>query len=120
MGWSVGSAVIAAMLTAATQRLVTAAAILAGQVRVPEKLKISIGDWNPHHKDLKFCGNIITLLQLCGFFLLFDSHSFFGYAIRYSLLMLSQQKRLSAGFFFILGFVPQSPVKPPRFTQTSV
>lgn len=32
MGWSVGSAVTAAMLTGATQRAATAAAILAGQV----------------------------------------------------------------------------------------
>lgn len=32
MGWSVGSAVTAAMLMGATQRVVTAAAILAGQV----------------------------------------------------------------------------------------
>lgn len=43
-GWSVGSAVTAAMLTAATQRVVTAAAILAGQVSVGEKLKIFILD----------------------------------------------------------------------------
>lgn len=42
MGWSVGSVVTAAMLTGATQRVVTAAAILAGQVCVPENLKILI------------------------------------------------------------------------------
>lgn len=60
MGWSVGSAVTAAMLMGATQQVVTAAAILAGQV--------------------------------------------------------------SVFFFFILGspFVRQSPMEPPRFTQTSV
>lgn len=34
MGWSVGSAVTAAMLTGVTQQVVTAAAILAGQVSV--------------------------------------------------------------------------------------
>lgn len=40
MGWSVGSAVTAAMLTGATQQVVTAAAILAGQVSGTGKLKI--------------------------------------------------------------------------------
>lgn len=75
MGWSVGSAVTAAMLMGATQQVVTAAAILAGQVSVTEKLKIFIFYWNPHQKmrDFRFCGNIITILQLCGLFLLFDS-----------------------------------------------
>lgn len=111
MGWSVGSAVTVAMLTGATQQVVTAAAILAGQVSVTEKLKIFILDWNLHQKmrDFRFCENIITILQLYGLSLLFDSQSFsplerpfFGYANRYSLLMLSQENRLSTGFFFIL------------------
>lgn len=44
MGWSVGSAVTVAMLTGATQQVVTAAAILAGQVSVTEKPKIFILD----------------------------------------------------------------------------
>lgn len=44
MGWSVGNAVTAAMLTGATQQAVTAAAILAGQVSGTEKLRIFILD----------------------------------------------------------------------------
>lgn len=48
MGWNVGSAVTAAMLMAATQQVVTAAAILAGQVSVCFYFR--------------FSGNIITVV----------------------------------------------------------
>lgn len=75
MGWSVGSAVTAAMLTGVTQQAVTAAATLVGQVSVTEKLKIFTLDWNPHQqmRDFRFCGN---LLQLYGLFLVSNSQSF--------------------------------------------
>lgn len=130
MGWSVGSAVTVAMLTGATQQVDTAAAILAGQVSVTEKLKIFILDWNLHQKMRDFRKERLwkhnyhpATLRFVSFIwqpVIFSIFAHFLVMQTVTLYWCYLKKTDFQQDSFLYFFVPQSLVEPLRFTQTSV
>lgn len=77
MGWSVGSAVTAAMLTGAIQQVVTAAAILAGQVSVCWKTRdvlLRLKLWKHNYHTATFMVYVSVIWHLARARVHFEAH----------------------------------------------
>lgn len=103
MGWSVGSAVTAAMLMGATRRVVTAAATLAGQVSDAEKIK-RFGLPMKRTVDFRFCGNINAFMADIFFICVHIVHLSTHYVLMQTVpLYFCLQKRLSTDYLIFFN-----------------